>query len=1185
MVNGATQRVARWANANGGARARVRTQTRVIMRISSISVYLALAGTLIIAAPSLEAHPQAGSARGASKRILEVREYGVSLEYPPGWSDRQYGSVHELWNVPPEKLATLAADASEITASANVVVIRGKDHAEALRRLREIAAESNVSSSFLTIGGWPALQRREQVPTPVRGEDDDPEHADSVKTLTMVTTAVAVGDLLVRVTGFVPFDPSGRIAAQLEAMSRHLRFRTAGDPTASSRELLELRGNPPAAPPVARPSASANSPSTGGGVKYEPAVATSAPSIVSHDEEGIVQNLQMRSESEIAVSTNGNNIVVAQQCNETSSNNAGASFLFSGQSPGTCTGGDSSVAFGQSADFYWATIGSMTSTCPGGSNCNNVQEISRSTDNGQTFSFVANALDCRVTTGCGFGGIPDQEHIAADRINASGSGQDQVYLVFRKGFGYGMTCSTDNGATWSTVTFHTGGSMDFPRIAVAPNGTVFVITNNGNNLNVDSYSSCSNGLVQNRNQVGIATIANLPCPVPGLDRCNNGNVLASPTIAVDDNNSNHVYVAYATNTAAGNEDVLVQDSIDGGATWRAAVRVNAPVAGRRFMPWICAVDGTGYVSWFDRRNATVGANDVTNYYGGSALLDGGGNLSSGAEFRIDGASDAQCASGWPVPPRAAADATNCSSQAQLAGVCCDFAADNNCVGKCLAGNCPPGDGGQRCDLRTVAQGGPAVPCPNNGDTCNLDGGVPKYGDYTGNACQFGRFYAVWPSATNQPGAVGTGGIIRSFFNVFSPQFGGMASASGSGSIQFSPGAGNGCGFRVPAAGDSVIPRWPQNVFLVGRNYPCPPVAGPANTLAYTAITWDFNPVTGAYGVFIPQDSLLWQFLPNLPESQLTINYSVTFTVGPKVFPAHQPTAQYRLFGSIGRGGTARFDAQATLIRNQGQPSQANLGQLTLDSGLINAPGPFDRSLSDPGFVVPALNPADTLTVTGFMRWRGNAAEVKAQAGNAVDAPDAVGACNLPEGVCEQLAEAECTHVGGAWDAAGVCVDCSNPAVANGTPCGDGNACTTGDVCSAGVCSGTCSCTPTLSVGKIVVAKPSITTSEPDYNATISGWGGNLSIKLIRGNLSALRSSSGITNVDVGGCLANNAFVSSVTDNSVPASGAAYYLLKTVPDCNVLGSGSFAAVPADATEKAGAGGNRDTDIAASPNACP
>ena len=116
---------------------------------------------------------------------------------------------------------------------------------------------------------------------------------------------------------------------------------------------------------------------------------------------------------------------------------------------------------------------------------------------------------------------------------------------------------------------------------------------------------------------------------------------------------------------------------------------------------------------------------------------------------------------------------------------------------------------------------------------------------------------------------------------------------------------------------------------------------------------------------------------------------------------------------------------------------------------------------------------------------------------------------------------------------------------------------------------------TLSVGAIKVNKP---------DAIITGWGGNLTVKVIRGDLQTLRSSGGVTNVNASGCLANNTFVSSVTDTVVPAPGTGvYYLVQTPSACNVAFSGSFGEGLPD--ELPGSGGNRDADIAADPDACP
>jgi hypothetical protein len=119
-------------------------------------------------------------------------------------------------------------------------------------------------------------------------------------------------------------------------------------------------------------------------------------------------------------------------------------------------------------------------------------------------------------------------------------------------------------------------------------------------------------------------------------------------------------------------------------------------------------------------------------------------------------------------------------------------------------------------------------------------------------------------------------------------------------------------------------------------------------------------------------------------------------------------------------------------------------------------------------------------------------------------------------------------------------------------------------------------------GTLRISKPTIPGSEPDYNATIT-WGGSLVVQLIRGDLTSLRGTGGITNVDAAGCLANNALLASVNDNSVVGSGASYYLMKAPRSCTVYSTDTFSELLPD--EFPGAGGNRDSDITGSANACP
>src|SRR6266542_3120184 len=99
------------------------------------------------------------------------------------------------------------------------------------------------------------------------------------------------------------------------------------------------------------------------------------------------------------------------------------------------------------------------------------------------------------------------------------------------------------------------------------------------------------------------------------------------------------------------------------------------------MPWVCASGGNAFVTWYDRRAATVGQNDLTDYFAASAGLSGGNLVANNDEFQISTTSDPQC-NLWPCAPRSPNDSENCSAQPQNAGVCsvttatrCDFSGD------------------------------------------------------------------------------------------------------------------------------------------------------------------------------------------------------------------------------------------------------------------------------------------------------------------------------------------------------------------------------------------------------------------------------------------------------------------------------------------------------------------------------
>jgi hypothetical protein len=688
---------------------------RLFIRISIVSgIFAALA----VSAGSLATSAEPPGAK-VQKLAIQENGLGIQIPYPKGWSvaKRRFANAYELFAVPAEQ-QTVAE--SERVGRILMVVDRYGSHSEAVRQLKEIAAEEKEPAVALNIGGWPAIQRRFVAPVARPSRGPLPEAESEVR----VTTAIAAGRLVVRLEGRIPLEQA-EVADDAQAIGQNLGFSEVGNPAEVDQEIRELESASPAGQPqseVTGPesntssvTSSSTSEGTDGGLGGSPGQVAMPQTLAASA--GLAQQIMVgQGEVEVAVSGNGRNIVVARNFGIASSQDGGQTFGAVAGSPN-----DPSLAFGLSGNFYLASIGSAPGT--------NTTSIFRSADNGQTFPFLGFAASCP-TGGVGACFL-DQEHIAADRVNIGPSGGDQVYSVWRNCTpgcqGVMLVCSSDSGATW-TAPLVVDPQGDFPRISVGANGTVYVVYAIGaarDGIRLRRYGSCASGLAFIGQTTVVATGNSfVPCPVPGLDRCNDGNVLASPTVAEDDTNPARVYVAYANNTAPGNEDVFVRASSDGGASFPSTVRVNNPFTGRRYMPWVSAVGGAARVSWYDRR-ASAGSldNSLTDFYCGSAYFDSGGNLVAGPELKVSPVSDSNCASGWPCAPRAMADSESCSSQPQLAGVCSNTTT--------------------RCDF---SDGG----CPG-GVACLTGGGCPKYGDYNGNAAAAGRVYNAWTSATNPQG--------------------------------------------------------------------------------------------------------------------------------------------------------------------------------------------------------------------------------------------------------------------------------------------------------------------------------------------------------------------------------------------------------------------------------------------------
>ena len=593
-----------------------------------------------------------------------------------------------------------------------ITVEQRRDHAEAVRRLAEIASEYPERVTPLIIAGWPAMERRYRAPMPQPGVSEP--SAGNIET-SFATTAIAVASKVVRFNTMFAPDADPKFIEQALGIGRALRA-PQGPPDTSKRELKEIELKE--SQRTKQPGRSAPSPPP------EPGHSSERKPHAGKEPGAAVQVQSGLGELEVA-SNDGQHVVVAANSGFSFSDNFGASYTLGGATPcnQTTCDGDPSLTVGNSGAIYYAWIGGPDLSSLG-------DGVSRSVDNGHTFVFRGMAAQCPGATSCS---SADQEHIAADRSNPAAGGGDRVYNVWRNfapSFSLRISCSSDGGSTW-TAPGTVIGAGDFPRVSVGGDGFVYVAWASGGNMMLHKFSSCDTGLMP---QVGwpvtVSAFTNVACPVPGLDRCNGRNILSSPKVAVDDLDPAHLYYVFATSTGTGNENVMVFDSTDAGLTFPRSVRVNNAVPGRRYMPWISTYGGIAAVSWYDRRTATTANNDLTRYFIGGAAVRGP-NLVALTEADLSGVDDAQCST-WPCATNATTDSESCSTQPQLGGRCsgsgtpCDFSSPN----------CPVGE------------------------TCVFSRGCPKYGDYNGNATGAGRFYSAWSSATPPVGAGGVGGVIR-----------------------------------------------------------------------------------------------------------------------------------------------------------------------------------------------------------------------------------------------------------------------------------------------------------------------------------------------------------------------------------------------------------------------------------------
>jgi hypothetical protein len=417
-------------------------------------------------------------------RQIEITK-GVMVSFPTPWfiANRTRNSVEIAYPLKHGRAAKQKQGEKPefaeqlISAEARIAVSweQRRNHADAVGRLVQIALEEQEQPQFMVIAGWPAIHRERKANLPNPGETEAPVGAIS----TFVTTAIAVNTQVVRFETVLAPDAEPKLAEAALKIAQGAAVK-AGDAKAAQSDLQSIaksisaaRSKSTSSLPIGSSSRKTDEAKLGmtpqrGGGKPSPGTA--------HVQNGV-------GELEVAVSDDGQHVVVAANSGHSHSDDGGLTFLTDGGTPCIFHGcdGDPSLAVGKSGAFYYAWIGFPTGE-PGGTPPDGATDsLSISTDNGHTFSFLSNAVVCPSSTPASCS-TPDQEHIAADRAALSASSKDRVYLVWRNFSSVSLTarivCSSDGGSTWSAqTTVDTAG--DFTRVNVGGDSFVYVVYRSG----------------------------------------------------------------------------------------------------------------------------------------------------------------------------------------------------------------------------------------------------------------------------------------------------------------------------------------------------------------------------------------------------------------------------------------------------------------------------------------------------------------------------------------------------------------------------------------------------------------------------------------------------------------------------------------------------------------------------------
>jgi hypothetical protein len=289
------------------------------------------------------------------------------------------------------------------------------------------------------------------------------------------------------------------------------------------------------------------------------------------------------------------------------------------------------AAAGGGVRAYYAGLASYASGAAKGNQAPELLTVSRSDDNGATWTAPVVAASANGYT------FNDKEAIWADR-NPASPNFGRVYISWTQFRGIPgcaepvmFEYSTDGGTTWSkpnqiTPARNCGfGGRQGSTIRTDKNGNVYLVWEDSDKAgSVIAFAVSRDGGRTFSKPATVSSVTDIADPIPG----SNFRTDSFPSVGIDQTNGN-VYVAFAT-AASGTGQIVVARSTDGGQSWSNSAPLSA--GGYAFFQGLdVSPGGRVDVGWQEQRSTSAttygkGNASIDSYY--SKSTDGGATFSA-----------------------------------------------------------------------------------------------------------------------------------------------------------------------------------------------------------------------------------------------------------------------------------------------------------------------------------------------------------------------------------------------------------------------------------------------------------------------------------------------------------------------------------------------------------------------------